>query len=303
MKMYDIARTGSRLLLDARAEIGHCEEQLSLRIAAACRAVPAARGANVVMLSGPSGAGKTTTAQLLCRELERCGVPALALSMDDYFIGHSQGPLPVDEQGCVDLESPERLDIPLVRRDIGRLLRGLPIDAPRFDFTLQERAPKTHRLHPHAQGIVLFEGIHALNPDVAGPDCPGLYADTGSGFAAPDGSVLPPDRLRLLRRISRDRIFRGREPEHTLRMFASVSRGERLYITPHRHRALACIDTAMAYELGLYRTLVLPYLPDGGEHAALCAELRWFLQKAVPVQPCDVPRDSLLREFIGNEGL
>lgn len=304
MKTYEIARVGADMLLDPRRYIRQCEQDLSARLEeAAAQCLRASRQGSVLLLSGPSGAGKTTTAHKLAGALTQKGRPGRVLSMDDYFLGHSAGPLPVDEFGEIDLESPARLDIPLLQGHLARLRTGETIDVPSFDFSRQERFAQTHAFSLEPEGVAVVEGIHALNPEVTGGQDPGIFASAGAAFRAPDGAVLYPERLRLLRRLSRDRVFRGRPVEDTLAMFASVSRGEQKYIFPYRDRADVCVETGLAYELGLYRTLVLPFLPADGPHSALCAELRYFLQLALPVQPPDVPRDSLLREFIGEEGL
>lgn len=304
MKTYDIARVGTSMLLDPKSYIAQCEQELLSQLEnAAAQALRASRQDPVLLISGPSGAGKTTTARMLSDVLERHGHPGRVLSMDDYFLGHSVGPLPVDEYGEIDLESPARLDIPLLQEHLGLLRTGHSIDVPAFDFSRQERFEETHYFALQPDEVVVVEGIHALNPDVTGGQDPGIFAEAGVAFRAPDGAVLYPERLRLLRRLSRDRIFRGRPVEDTLAMFASVSRGEQRFIFPYRDRAVTAIETGMAYELGLYRTLVLPFLPAEGPYSTLCAELRYFLQLALPVQPADVPADSLLREFIGHEGL
>lgn len=304
MKTYEIARVGADMLIDPKRCILQCEQQLSARLEeAAAQCLRASRRDPVLLLSGPSGAGKTTTAHKLAQSMTRMGRPGQVLSMDDYFLGHSEGPLPVDEFGEIDLESPKRLDIPLLQKHLAQLRAGKSIDMPSFDFGRQERFETTRAFALPPDGVAVVEGIHALNPDVTGSQDPGVFASAGAAFRAPDGAVLYPERLRLLRRLSRDRVFRSRPVEETLAMFASVSRGEQRFIFPYRNRAAVCIETGLAYELGLYRTLVLPFLPPDGPYSALCAELRYFLQLAVPVQPSDVPRDSLLREFIGDEGL
>lgn len=304
MKTYDIARVGTKMLLDPKSYIAQCEQELLSQLEnVAAQILRAFRQDPALLISGPSGAGKTTTARMLSDVLGRHGHPGRVLSMDDYFLGHSAGPLPVDEYGQIDLESPARLDIPLLQNQLELLRTGHGINAPAFDFERQERFGDTHPFALRPEEIAVVEGIHALNPEVTGGKDPGIFAEAGAAFRAPDGAVLYPERLRLLRRLSRDRIFRGRPVEDTLAMFASVSRGEQRFIFPYRDRAMATIETGMAYELGLYRTLVLPFLPAEGPYSTLRAELRYFLQLALPVQPADVPADSLLREFIGREGL
>ena len=302
MKTYEIARVNAHLLRSPQQAIDQCEQALHRQIGEAAALAAGASGA-VLLLSGPSGSGKTTAAHMLAEALARCGRPGRPLPMDDYFLSHSAGPMPVDELGLVDFESPDRLDRPLLRRHLDCLRARRAIEVPSFDFSRQERTGHTRAFALRPGECAVVEGIHALNPDVTGGEDAGLYVDAGLSFRAPCGALLTPDRLRLLRRLSRDRVSRGRSTEDTLALFASVSRGERKYILPYRGRALAEIRTGMAYELGLYRTLVLPHLPDGGPHAALCDELRYFLQQALPLPPSAVPPHSLLREFIGQAGL
>ena len=211
MKTYEIARVGADMLLDPRRYIRQCEQDLSARLEeAAAQCLRASCQGSVLLLSGPSGAGKTTTAHKLAGALTQKGRPGRVLSMDDYFLGHSAGPLPVDEFGEIDLESPARLDIPLLQGHLVRLRTGETIDVPSFDFSRQERFAQTHAFSLEPEGVAVVEGIHALNPEVTGGQDPGIFASAGTAFRAPDGAVLYPERLRLLRRLSRDRVFRGR---------------------------------------------------------------------------------------------
>ncbi len=304
MRFFEISRVNTDALRSPEGLVRRCEEELTQQIcAAADRALTAGAKARIILLAGPSGSGKTTAAHALTHALRQRGCGGRVLSMDDYFLPHSAGPLPVDENGDVDLESPDRLDRRLLREHLSQLQNGQCVAMPVFDFSCQERAQRTvaFRLQDGERAVV--EGIHALNPAVSGGIGLGVFADADISFRAPDGRILTPQMLRLMRRILRDRLFRGRMPEDTLALFPSVSQGEQRYILPHRDRAEVFISTGMAIELGLYRTLLLPLLPEGGAHADLLATLRHFLQAALPINPCLVPRRSFLREFIGAAGL
>lgn len=304
MRSYEISRVNTDALRDVKGLVRRSEEDLTRQISSAAgRIIAAGEGARIVLLAGPSGSGKTTAAHALAHALRARGGSGRVLSMDDYFLPHSAGPLPVDERGEIDLESPDRLDRRLLQEHLSQLQSGHCVAMPVFDFSCQERSPRTVAFRLQDGESAIAEGIHALNPAVSGGLGLGIFADADISFRAPDGRILTSQMVRLMRRILRDRLFRGRAPEETLALFPSVSRGEQRYILPHRGRAALSIGTGMAYELGLYRTLLLPILPEGGPNAELAANLRHFLQAALPIDPCLVPRRSFLREFIGAAGL
>ena len=77
----------------------------------------------VVLLSGPSSSGKTTTAKKLSLYLKTLGMKPLQLSLDDYFLDRDKTPL--DENGNPDFESLRAIDIKLFNSQIEKLLKGL----------------------------------------------------------------------------------------------------------------------------------------------------------------------------------
>ena len=151
--------------------------------------------------------------------------------------------------------------------------------------------------------LVILEGIHALNPDVVQiPDesSARLYISVRTRVAD-GGLVLHPAKIRLLRRMVRDRLYRSRSVEETLRLYDSVQRGEGLYIMPHKHRATHEIDTFFPYEIGAYRPLLLQDLLGlDPEALAPIQDLLQILTNAAPLREAFVPRSSMIREFIGN---
>ena len=70
-------------------------------------------GAKIIMLTGPSASGKTTTAHKLAATLCEMGTPAQVISLDNFFRGSEYYPKMPD--GTLDYEHPDTLDMPLIR--------------------------------------------------------------------------------------------------------------------------------------------------------------------------------------------
>ena len=195
----------------------------------------------VVLISGPSGSGKTTTAGRLARLLEDNGCCAHTISMDNYFLPLTAEELRLAEEGRFDFESPKRLDTELFKQHIELLSRCQPIDVPAFDFTIQDRKPG-FRLEYKPGDIVIMEGIHALNPDVIGHSdeyTNRVYVSVRTRLES-GGELLHPSKIRLMRRLIRDKLYRGRSITETMEFFKSVERGEDLYIMPYKIGRASC---------------------------------------------------------------
>jgi uridine kinase len=262
----------------------------------------------IVLISGPSGSAKTTTAKRLCESLEKHGVPARAISMDNYFYPKTEAlHTPKTADGEIDFESPYRVDIPLFTKHMKAFYECKEIELPSFDFLTQIRS--SDGVYKREEGgVVIIEGIHALNPLVVGD------ADTAfSLFVSVSTRILQgvnhptmhcslnPAMIRLMRRLCRDRRFRGRTAEEVWKMYKLVALGEENYITPFRNRANLDIDTFIPYEAAVYKNFLLASLteisrvqPDN-EDLALLSQL---LSELLPLDINDVPDDSIVREFI-----
>ena len=255
----------------------------------------------IVLISGPSGSGKTTTAQMLEHILDRSGVESHTLSMDNYFKSLSPEELEMVARGELDLESPSRVDADLLHAQLSAMVRGEPVSLPRYDFVNSRRVDSGEILTRGKNEIVILEGIHTLNPDVVRlPDenMTKLYISVRTRVVF-DDITLHPSKVRLLRRMLRDRVGRGRAPEGTLALFAAVQRGESRYIMPYKHRADFDIDTFIAYELGVYKKAFMDELRHLHDHAEIDALLT-ILDHVDEIDADIVPRDALIREFIGN---
>ncbi len=262
-------------------------------------------GRCLVLLSGPSSAGKTTTANNLKRELEAHGRQASIISLDDFYRGKGQAPLLPD--GSYDYESIEALDLPQLQMCMKELLTDGFTMLPRFDFNTREPEPEKYELRITDNSVVIFEGIHALNPmledHLSGDNVFKIFINVMSRVYDGEDTLLTRRDLRLCRRMLRDYQFRNSSLENTLDMWRQVVRGENLYMFPYVDTANAVFDTTHAFEPALLAPRLLPLLREvrtDSPYAETITHLIGALSKFVPLSEAFLPSDSLLREFVGS---
>lgn len=256
----------------------------------------------IILLSGPSGSGKTTTAYFIEAALDKKGYETHTVSLDNYL----KTILP-DERLKLDYESPDRIDAELLTDHIEKLIKCEEIDVPSFDFANTRRNGYLTKIKRKKNELIIFEGIHALNPDTVRIDCEKsfrIYVSVTTRIT--DGSeIFQPEYVRLLRRMCRDKLYRGRMPSETLRFFESVEEGRKKFIAPYKSRANAMIDSFIGYELGVYKSLLARDLEDmrnidsDGENDGVLRSLFGMIGSVEALNPDDVPENSLIREFIG----
>ena len=255
----------------------------------------------VVLLSGPSGSGKTTTAMMIEKLLDEKGCSTHTLSMDNYFCPLTEEEKELAALGKADLESPDRVDKVLLNEQIEAIEKCLPVEIPKYNFAESCRDKSEMTLTRKEGEIVIFEGIHALNPNVVTvPDsrlCK-IYVSVRTRVTC-DDIILHPSKVRLMRRMIRDKFFRKRSLRETMNMFASVENGENKYIMPYKHRSDYDIDTFMPYEINIYKDLLINQVRELGDIPEL-ADVNKVLEAAESLDRSLVPADSLIREFIGD---
>ena len=255
------------------------------------------------MLTGPSAAGKTTSAHKIARAVAARGHNSRVLSLDDFYIG--EGKYPKNPDGSDDYESLEALNLAELHSCLKDLYTTGVCDAPVFDFTKQQPSGTQHI--DARDGVVIIEGLHALNPALteALPDDAALclYAGLREEYAdAHDSRCLATRDIRLARRIVRDYLFRGHGAAFTLGLWGHVCAGEDRFIKPYKPRANLLLDTTHTYEVCLWRT-VLDAMPADPALTATQARQLEALRRRFAEFPALgtelVPENSLLREFIG----
>ncbi len=260
----------------------------------------------VVLIAGPSSSGKTTFCKRLQAYLRAAGLKPLALSLDDYFFNREDTPRNPD--GSYDFESLRAVDIELFNKQIHELHQGLPVHLARFDFMTGKRCyDKDATLMP-AGGLVMVEGLHALNDSLTYmlPRDEKFKISLGvlTQIRINDHNRIPTADTRIIRRMIRDYRFRNCGPERTLDIWHAVRQGEEINIYPYQEDADVLFNTALPYELSAMKSYAEPLLTTVKAQSPYYAEVKRLLHVLGSFRPIEsnlVPRNSILREFIGTQ--
>ena len=274
------------------------------KIAAIADQIASRPGTKWILIAGPSSSGKTTFAKRLAIQLRVNGLRPVTLGGDDYFVERSQTPR--TPEGDYDFEHLNAMDLPVLNRDLADLDAGREIDLPTFDFVQGKRVYKGRKLRLEEDQVVIFEGIHSLNPDLT-PGLPAdrkfhIYISALTQLNLDTNNRIPTTDNRLIRRLVRDFRYRGHSAARTLEMWPNVGRGERRWIFPFQEKADAVFNSALDYELAILAVQARPLLSQIKPDQAVYAEARRmleFLEHFLPIEATIPPPTSIIREFIG----
>jgi uridine kinase len=262
------------------------------------------KGCKLIMLSGPSSSGKTTTSNLLKDALEKNGIGSTIISLDDFYRGEKQAP--ILPNGQHDYECVEALNIDEIKKCLLNLVNTNSCVMPIFNFETHTPFPYKRTVTLNENDIAIVEGLHALNPIFRSelPDkgvCK-IYISVKQGIISSGRELFTANGMRLIRRIVRDYNFRGAKPERTLEMWPNVMVGERKYIKPFRPDADYTINSLHAYETCVLLNQAIPILKtvdSNDQQYSFCQRLIEILKEFVPINSEFVPKNSIIREFIG----
>ena len=262
------------------------------------------RGVRMVLISGPSSSGKTTSAKRLGLQLGVLGLRPVMISLDDYFVEREKTPR--DENGQYDYEALEAIDLELFNDHLHRLLQGQSVDIPRYDFITGRRTQHDTPLTLDERSILIIEGIHGLNPRLT-PSVPDavkfkIYISCFTSVAMDNLSRIATTDNRLLRRLTRDYRQRGSDALQTLSRWASVRRGEERHIFPYQENADVMFNSSLFYEISALRPFaekILREVPDTVPEFDEARRMLKFLDNFIPIPSDEIPPTSILREFIG----
>lgn len=251
----------------------------------------------LLLLSGPSCAGKTTTSKRLQANLVKRGKGISVISLDDFYLGPEKSPKTPD--GKPDFESIYALDLPYIQECFSDLVKGKTVKTPTFDFNLHGRTDEYHEMKLGDGDICIVEGLHALNPLITADLIEPKYIF--KIFLESYKNSDSPEKTRILRRLVRDYHYRSSDANRTFEMWDNVVSSELINIRPFSRYANATINTYFEYEAGVLKKPaleVLSTLDDGSEYEGLAREIEDSLEYVHSVPLDMVPKDSLLQEFI-----
>lgn len=269
------------------------------------------RTCRIVMMSGPSSSGKTSSSLRIAQQCRVLGLNPKVIELDNYFVDRED--TPKDKNGNYDFEALEAMDIELLNNDLCALLRGERIDVPKFDFIQGRKVASGKTMKLEENDMLFMEGIHALNPALTPSiDRNAIFMIYISALSAlPGGEKCHNSTTdkRLLRRIVRDNRTRGISPESNIMRWESVRRGEERNIFPYEDNAEAVFNSSTLYDVPLLKYYAAPLLEGISESSPAYGKARTlldFLQHVTVLTPAEIaaiPPTSIMREFIGGQTL
>lgn len=257
-----------------------------------------------VMIAGPSSSGKTTFSHRLSIQLRTHGLKPHPIAVDDYFVNRDNTPR--DEEGNYNYECLEAIDVEQFNKDMIDLLEGKTVELPSYNFKTGKREYKGNFKRLGPDDILVIEGIHGLN-DKLSYALPKeskfkIYISALTQLNIDEHNRIPTTDGRLLRRMVRDARTRGTSAKETIAMWSSVRRGEETYIFPFQEEADAMFNSALIYELAVLKQYAEPLLfgiPKESKEYIEAKRLLKFLDYFVGISSEEVPKNSILREFVG----
>lgn len=284
--------------------IHSCELIFNESIAKVANAIHNRNEIKMVLISGPSSTGKTTTTKRLSSYLKALGYDTIPISVDDYYKEREE--IPVNEQGEFDFESLNAIDTKMFNNDLTNLLNGTSIHLPIYDFVIQKKNRSTKITKMKDNSILLIEGLHGLNEELTSSieekHKYKIYLSPFIPLGIDRHNYVSTVDLRLLRRIIRDNRTRGTDVSKTIELWQSVREGEEKFIFPFIHQADCIINTAYPFEIGVLKVFVEPLLYSVGLDSPYYAEARRLIDSLrgfYPISSEYISKDSILREFIG----
>lgn len=257
----------------------------------------------VILLSGPSSSGKTTTTKKLAMYLSSFGLKPKVISMDDFFVERKD--TPKNEEGEYDFECLEAIDHELFNKTMDKLLKGEEVLMPMFNFVTGKKEFKD-KMKLEKEDILLIEGIHCLNPtileNIDSSKKFKIYLSALTEINIDEDNRISTTDNRLIRRMIRDYYTRGYAPVDTLEVWKNVRLGEEKYIFPNQDEADITINTGLVYEFPVLKVYALPLLytiKKNSPYYEDAKRLIRLLEIFLPVPSEHIPNDSILREFIG----
>ena len=292
----------SMALCDVEKMIKDAEDLYETKVLRVANRITENENIKLILLAGPSGSGKTTTANLIRDEIIAQGEDATVISLDDFYRDHNDPEYPRLDNGEHDYECPESLNLPRLTETLARIVNNEEFEIPKYDFKVG-MCVSTKKHPPLGHGCVIIEGLHALNPKISDTlpkdKILKVFVSVSTNVNHEGKRILSGRKLRFIRRLVRDNIYRGASVERTLAMWVSVLAAEDVYLYPYKTTADIAFNTFHTFELGVMRDFAEKLIPKS--LAAKDEYLGIVLNAVGLAKSIDyhkIPRSSLIREFI-----
>ena len=295
----NINEINKECLLDTNKFINECENKYNEKINSVADYIKSnIDSSKIVLISGPSSSGKTTTSKILINKLEEKGIHSITVSTDDFFVNRWE--TPKNEDGSYDYENIKATNLSLLKSCVKELIENKEAYFPTYDFITGESKLHSNKLELNDNTIIIIEGIHALNPilteDFYFQKSLKIYVCVFSNFVKDENVILEAKNLRLTRRILRDSATRGFSPERSIELWNNVLKGEELYIKPFINSANFVIDTTHPYEALVYKDLITKKLINISNE--ISKSLLDSYHNFESIDKKYIPKNSLLNEFV-----
>ena len=284
------------------ALVQRAEDEYHDRISRIAEKIVNNKEIRLVLIAGPSGSGKTTTANLISDRIKSLGRKSKVVSLDDFYRDRESPAYPRRPDGCLDYECPESLDLERLTDTLQKIINGEEYTLPKYDFKLGRATSETKHASA-ADKVVVIEGLHAINPLIS--DCLPksaiykIFISVSTNINDGGERILSGRKIRFIRRLVRDSIYRGADARRTLDFWGEVLRGEDIYLYPHRHLADISFDTFHLFEPPLMKSFALKLLTEElASEIEYVKIIREALLKTETLDASLVPENSLIREFI-----
>ncbi|MBR6527508.1 MAG: nucleoside kinase, partial [Lachnospiraceae bacterium] len=280
------------------------EALMEKKLAQIAETIASDRRKKIILIAGPSSSGKTSFSHRLSIQLKTYGLNPHPIAVDNYFRDRELAPR--DANGNYNFEALECVDVELFNDQMLQLLAGEKVSLPTYNFVTGKPEFRGNTLQLGEEDILVIEGIHCLNDKMSyrlPDDCRyRIYISAMTQLNVDEHNRIPTTDGRLIRRIVRDSRTRGTSAQSTIARWNSVRRGEEENIFPYQESADVVFNSALIYELSVLKAYAEPLLfsvPKDSPEYQEAKRLLKFFDYFLPVASEDIPRNSLLREFIG----
>lgn len=287
---------------DVEKMIKDAENEYETKVLRVANRITEDENIKLILLAGPSGSGKTTTANLIRDAIIAKGEDATVISLDDFYRDHDDPEYPRLQNGEQDYECPESLNLLRLSDTLKRIVDDEEFEIPKYDFKLG-KCISTKKHPPLGHGCVIIEGLHALNPKISDAlpkeKILKVFVSVSTNVNHNSKRILSGRKLRFIRRLVRDHIYRGATVERTLAMWVGVLAAEDIYLYPYKTTADIAFNTFHTFELGVMKPFAEKLIPMS--LAARDDYLEIVLNAVSLAEAIDyhkIPRSSLIREFV-----